>query len=399
VASGERAGVAGLTSTCCCLPLPLNASFRAMLFYYPSPLRKWLLIACACVVTVSSGMAEDAGRERLVPGEPVDYGPLAFKPEVWKAKGQSTMLVPWAGSNVVFLTTGSDFDGGLMSGWVRALDGGWALYADLTGRQPAPFKQINGKATVAAVPEFEFTCGAGCGYVGASGIELAMFYRWNYAALKRDPHAIPHYVFYEMGRNFFTFGDRHSCFTTGFAVFMRYVCMDTLKCHDDDRPIRTIIETAEKRIKASGLPFFQMFTNADGLSEKEPRLKDESGQPVQPSDQPVMYSSAMLRLWKENGGNPWLRRFFAALRECPEAPENTREGARQQCWNWYASASVAARRDLSKVFVEEWGLPLSTSTRRALATVDWAQEGLTVGTVTKTANAASAGFFEIQPQQ
>jgi hypothetical protein len=35
--------------------------------------------------------------------------------------------------------------------------------------------------------------------------------------------------------NFYTFGDRHSCFTTGFAVFMRYVCMDTLGCHDDEQ--------------------------------------------------------------------------------------------------------------------------------------------------------------------
>ena len=45
---------------------------------------------------------------------------------------------------------------------------------------------------------------------------------------------MPHYVFYEMGRNYYTFGDRHSCFITGFAVFMRYVCMDALKCEDTD---------------------------------------------------------------------------------------------------------------------------------------------------------------------
>jgi hypothetical protein len=65
-----------------------------------------------------------------------------------------------------------------------------------------------------------------------------------YPALQRDPLAIPHYVFYEMGRNFYTFGDRHSCFVTGFAVFMRYVCMDTLKFHDEDRRTRQTIEEA-----------------------------------------------------------------------------------------------------------------------------------------------------------
>ena len=58
---------------------------------------------------------------------PVDYAPLAFQPETWKTKGHSTMLLPWTGSNVVFLTTPGTYDGQLMAGWVRALDGGWAL--------------------------------------------------------------------------------------------------------------------------------------------------------------------------------------------------------------------------------------------------------------------------------
>jgi len=63
----------------------------------------------------------------LKPGAPVDYASLAFQPETWKAKGQTTMLLPWAGSNIVFLTTPGAYDGQLMAQWVRALDGGWAL--------------------------------------------------------------------------------------------------------------------------------------------------------------------------------------------------------------------------------------------------------------------------------
>jgi hypothetical protein len=342
----------------------------------------------------AAGYASGSDVMELKPGEPVDYGPLAFQPETWKTKGQSTMLVPWWGSNVVFLTTSSEFDHKLMAGWVRALDDGWRLYADLTGRRPAPFKELQGKATIAAVPDFDFTCGAGCGFIGASGIELAMFYQWNYPALKRDSNAIPHYVFYEMGRNFYTFGDRHSCFTTGFAVFMRYVCMDTLKYHDEDGVTRQIIEEAEGRIRGGDMPFLRVFTNAGGLSEKEPRLKDDLGRPLVPSDQPVTYTSAMLRLWRENGGNRWLGRFFAALRDCPEAAENTAEGALQQCWYWCLSASVAARRDLSDVFADEWRLPLSAETRRALATVDWQLADLTPALVNRHVTAHSPSLFQ-----
>jgi len=353
------------------------------------------LSTCTLLFSIASASLSNAAElAELKPGAPVDYAPLAFDPETWKAKGQSTLLLPWAGSNVVFLTIPGEYDGRLMARWVGALDGGWALYADLTGRKPEPLKQLAGKPTIAAVPNADFTCGAGCGFVGASGVELAMFYDSNYPALKRDSEAIPHYIFYEIGRNFYTFGDRHSCFTTGFAVFMRYVCMDTLKCHDDDRPTRKVIDEAEARVKRSDLPFLRTFTNADGLDEKAPRLKDASENPIQPSDQPVTYASAMLRLWRENGGNDWLRRFFRALAECPVAPPNTRDGARQQCWNWYLAASLAARRDLSAVFVDDWRMPLSAEARKALAAVDWKQPELTSGTVTRQVKAASAKLFD-----
>lgn len=361
-------------------------------------LRRALLALCLVGIgTLPGGRASAADLASLEPGAPVDYAPLAFQPEVWKAKGQGTLLLPWTGSNVVFLTIPGTYDGRVMAQWVRALDAGWALYTDLTGRSPEPHKQLGGRATIAAVPDFEYTCGAGCGFVGTTGIELAMFYRWNYPALQRDPQAIPHYVFYEMGRNFYTFGDRHSCFTTGFAVFMRYVCMETLGYHDDDRRTRDIIENAQAQVKRSALPFLPMFSNADGLGEKEPRLKDDAGNPIQPSDQPVMYASAMLRLWREHGGNTWLRRFCRFLRECPEASEHTRDGARQQCWNWFLAASVAAQRDLSTVFVDDWRLPLSDETRKALAAVDWKQPNLTPTQVDQRVRMTGAKIFAVQP--
>jgi hypothetical protein len=312
-----------------------------------------------------------AGAGPLQPGRPVDYRSLAFQPEVWEQRRVSTLLLPWTGSNVVFLTTNGTYDAVLMSHWVIRLDRAWALYADLTGDRPRPLKQLDGRATIAAVPGGEFTCGAGCGYVGATGIELAMFYDWNYPALRVNTNAMPHYVFYEMGRNFFTLGDRHSAFTTGFAVFMRYVCMDTLGCADDDAPTRRTIEAVEPLIRTGAMPFLKTFTNADGLSEKEPRVKDAAGRWIEPSDQPVTYASAMLRLRREHGGNDWVRRCFRALAQCPPARANTRAGARAQSWSWLVAASVAARKDLSPVFVEDWRLPLSAETRKELAAVDW----------------------------
>jgi hypothetical protein len=317
----------------------------------------------------------------LAPGKPIDYASLAMQPESWKRRGLSLELTPWTGKNVVFLTTNARLDHGLMGAWVSRLDAGWRLYADLTGRLPRSFHQINGKASIAAVPAYEVTCGAGCGYVGLTGIELAMFYDHDYPELASHPKAMPHYVFYEMGRNFYTFGDRHSCFVTGFAVFMRYVCMDSLKCEDLDAGTRRTIEGVEPRFAVSGLSFLDLFTNTTWKNEKSHRIKDSQGNTITPSDQPVCYASAMLRLRRENGGDAWVKRFFRYLATCPEADPATEAGGLRQGLHWLICASLAAQKDLSPVFADEWHLPMTADQRSVMARTDWKQPGLTVASV------------------
>ena len=313
----------------------------------------------------------------LKPGGPFDYSKFAFQPESWTKRGLSLQLTPWTGTKVIFLTTADSLDPALMGFWVSRLDAGWQLYADLTGRMPSPERQFEGKVTIAAVPGYDLTCGAGCGFVGATGIELAMFYDNNYPELKAHPKAMPHYVFYEMGRNYYTFGDRHSCFITGFAVFMRYVCMDALQCEDTDLPTRKVIEGVEPRFFASELSFLDLFTTV-AIGEKASRIKDGSGNMIEPSDQPVCYASAMLRLRRQNGGDGWLKRFFHELAACPPSNPETKEGALNQSWYWLLCSSVAARKDLSPVFAGEWKLPLAADTRAALGRIDWKKIDLTI---------------------
>jgi hypothetical protein len=194
---------------------------------------------------------------------------------------------------------------------------------------------------------------------------------------------MPHYAFYEMGRNFYTFGDRHSCFICGFAVFMRYVCMDALGCFDNEIEARRVIEKAESFHAKDEMSFLKFFTNADGLSEKEPRVKLPDGKWLQPSDQPVTYASAMLRLRRECGGDAWLKRFFAELAACPGSKPDTRDGALAQCWHWYLCASVAAHRDLANIFADEWRLPLEDVTRIALKNISWSAADLSAAEISK----------------
>ena len=325
--------------------------------------------------------------QALPPGDAMQYKSLAFYPERWRENKVSTRLIPWEGKDIVFLTTNADFDHEVMARFVGRLDAAWKLYADLTGSRPERFRQFHDKPTIAAVPDASLTCGYGCGYVGATGIEVAGFYDTDYPLAKRDSAAFSHYMFYEMGRNYYTFGERHSIFITGYAVFMRYVCMDTLKCTDPDAQTRTTIESCEAIYAASDVPFLTAFTNlAEG--EKGHRLTDAEGRAVEPSDQPVMYATAMLKLRQENGGDEWVKRFFHQLASCPPSNGDARAGALAQCLNWLVASSAAAGKDLTPLFADRWRMPLSAPQRTAMGQVDWTDSKLDVGQIVAQLTAA-----------
>lgn len=316
----------------------------------------------------------------LEPGKPIDYKPLAFYPDRWEKQGVDFAMTPWRGENVVFLTTSPDFDHDVMGGLLKTLDHGWGHYGELTGAAPTPTRVVDGLPVLAAVPNWKLTCGYGCGYVGGTGIELSAFYQSDYVNITKDPKAVPDYYFYEMGRNYYTFGDKHSLFVTGFAVFMRYVCLDELGLKSG-QPTRRIIESAESIYTESDLAFLPTFTNHAGLSEKQNRLTGTDGKPIGPTDQPVMYASAMLRLRRDNGGDAWVSRFFRQLATCPVVKPNDEATASRQTLNWFAAASCAARQDLSPVFVDEWRMPLSEGQREALTTVAWDDPEINAGEV------------------
>lgn len=319
-----------------------------------------------------------SGAEEIKPGDPIDISKLAFYPERWKKQGHALEMVPWEGKRVVFLTIGDSHDAKVMTAFLESLDQGWELYAKVTGQKPNSFKAVNGKVTIAAVPD-GMTCGYGCGYVGATGIEMTKFYRGQVPRLQKDPKAVPHAYFYEMGRNYFTFGKRHNCFTTGFAVFMRYVCMNGLKLNDTDKGTRRVIEQAINEYEKSDLPFLRTFTNTDGLTEKQNRLK------TRPTDQPVMYASAMLKLQRELG-DAWLQEFFRQLATCPPANPKSKDGAQAQCFSWYLAASCAAKKDLAPTFIEKWRFALTEAQSSIVKDVDWKNLQLDAGTLAKAVN-------------
>lgn len=324
------------------------------------------------VAQVELPKSDTLKQELLEPFE-VDCAKIAFYPDRWKSADVDFKMLAWEGKNIVFLTKKGDYDTEKMTQFVAQLDRGWDLYRELLGATPRQFKNVKGKPTICAIPKSNLSCGYGCGYVGFSGIEATAFYSLDWPEFQRKPESFKHYYFYEMGRNYFLFGERHSLFTTGYAVFMRYVCMDELGRVDNDKRTRETIENCEQLYADSSVGFFDAFTNF-GAGEKRNRLKDKKGRTVSPSDQPVMYATAMLKLRNDYGGKEFVRRFYHLLSECKPYKATNLESAKPQCFNWLVCASAAAKKDLSNIFADRWRMPLTASQRKILSDTKWDTE-------------------------
>lgn len=349
-----------------------------------------------CSLTFPLGVTNVVGQEEVLrigkqPMEviaptPEDYSQLAFYPERWRDAKVSFDMLAWEGQHVVLLTKKEEYDKALMSKFVSRLDQAWQTYQDLVPAKPSVHRQIGGKPTICAIPKGDLSCGLGCGFIGASGIEVAGFYNSDWPRFTKDSNTFAHYYFYEMGRNFFVFGDRHSEFTTGYAVFMRYICMDQLKCRDYEPELRKTIEQCEQVYADSKIQFMDAFTNSS-VGEKGHRLRDAAGELIVPSDQPVMYAAAMLKL-RRDFGDEWVKKFYSALHQCDVYPATNELTARPQCLSWLVCASMAAGKDLAPIFADRWRLPLTQKQRQILQQTKWT-EGNTPAEIVKTLLASS----------
>jgi len=141
-------------------------------------------------------------------------------------------LTAWSGEDIVYLTESSSLDAGVMNRIVTATDAAYGVYRSITGREPTPYPPttLNGRGTIAQVPNGA-TCGAGCGYLGFTGIELASDYfniLYNGVAQNGQYDQV---VFYELGRNFWFYGDELGAldpFVTGFAIANRFISMEEI---------------------------------------------------------------------------------------------------------------------------------------------------------------------------
>lgn len=277
-----------------------------------------------------------------------DKGPVAYT----SIQGADLLLFPWEGKNLVLLTASPNYDPSVMARILTTLDAAYAYYATVTGRTPSLYKNINGKATIAEVAE---TCGAGCGYLGATGIEIMPAYFNTLYSQVAANNLYDQVLFYELGRNFSFYinqveykDSNLGTVITGYAVYMRFKSMEAAG--------------------AQGAPFnghsFESFkSEVAGLVdsyEADPSLNWENTLKIGKAPPnamnlggPDLLASMIMRLERDYGGEAFVRRFWQEVGNQPSAV-TTNDALN----NFVRAASAAAGTDLTSLFQNRWRWPL-----------------------------------------
>lgn len=201
------------------------------------------------------------------------------------------------------------------------------------------------------VAEVKNTCGSGCGKIGLPGIEiqsdkLRKIYRGFTRTKKFDS-----LIFYELGRNFWLYDDQltssefglSNAMRTGFAVFMRNICIDKLKIDADS---------------VNNLPYddylvdlkeiFYRYAEDSALSITDVLIYGKL--PERSSDLEVtasnFWASLLFFLYEQKGfGDDWLNRIWREISKRPIAENET------AILNYFYSACTSAtERDLTGLF-------------------------------------------------
>jgi len=273
------------------------------------------------------------------------------------------VLVPDSARVSFFGRRHREWDLGAISSIVDTLDAAYAHYAFISGREPARGRNHERRTTFAVVPS---TCGAGCAYLGTQGIETLPAY-WEtlhdgvfrYGQFDQLP-------FYELGRNFWFFGDKlgyvdpdaADSVVTGYAVVNRFTSMESVGA--DGGPWH-------------GGPFASLRSEVHDLVDAyvadpsltwERTLRVGEGVPGSGLGATDLFASFVMRL-ADHFGPVIHERIW---REAAALPD--RKTTADPVDNFVLASCAASGRNLADLFAATWRFPVSAATA-AIAERRW----------------------------
>ncbi|MFC5358560.1 calcium-binding protein [Azospirillum himalayense] len=243
-----------------------------------------------------------------------------------------------------------------MQSIVSKLDESYDFYTRITGREPNPYFTYNGKATIAEVQD---TCGAGCGFLGFTGIEIMPEYFNILYTGVRDAGLYDQVLFYELGRNFWFYDQPLQGlppFTTGFAIENRFLSMDAAGVDGTTfnglewNQLVTYIQQDMAQL---------YFSNGD-LNWRNTLATDTGPQNPYNFSGADLAGSLLHRLYEDFGEDNYAR-FWQSLitKDAATTPEQARA-------NFLAAAKDATGVDYSWLFKEGWQFKTGTGNAETL---------------------------------
>lgn len=275
-------------------------------------------------------------------------------------KGAVLSLYAWPGTKNAVLTKTSSLDPAVMRRIVNVADGTYNYYAAAVGKTPSLYFNYNGLATIAetGVGGVDL-CGAGCTYLGATGMELAddaFDTLYKYAQVDEWDQV----MFYEFGRSFWLFGSQlthpttpnySSCITTGYAVLMRYrsiQAQNLIGLWNNTPQGYTQLYTdtlglIDQYATTTSLNFANTFNTGTFAGTGGLGCTD-------------LFASLVLRLAQNNGDEAFIDKLW---REALKRPVAT--SAQDAYDNLFLAASAASDKNLATTFASTWKWPLSAA--------------------------------------
>jgi hypothetical protein len=265
----------------------------------------------------------------------------------------SLNLFKWEGTKVMLLSASDTLDAITMAKWVAVMDSAYNYYTLATGREPARntnFTYINNRSTLADVPS---TCGAGCGYLGTTGIEMLHYYFMNMYRRIRNDNEYDQIPFYEFGRNFWFYNNKlqyqtNDPIVTGYAVFMRFMAMEYAGVNGAPFNETLPFETFKNQVK----DLLPAYLNNAQLNWSN-TLGVGQGVPGSPWGATDLFASFCFYLKENYGGHEWVRNVwkFAGLRPNITSTQDAVD-------NFIIASSQAANVNLTSLF-QSWRWPVS----------------------------------------
>lgn len=296
-------------------------------------------------------------------------------------------LYKWEGANTMVLSGSQGLDNTTMTKWINAMDGAYNFYYNCTGRYPSCYASrtcFNKKSTIARVYN---TCGAGCGLVGTTGIELAHdFFDRFFDSLKIN-NTYDHTPFYEFGRNYWFYGNKINYGSAdiggGFAVFMQFMAMENmaLKGAGYWGGQGTM---SFQQLKDSTKNQFNLYMANTTLNWAN-TLAIGQGIPGSMWTRADLFASFCFKL-KELYGDCWLKNVwrYAGLRPDAVITQNAVD-------NFIIASSQAAGVNLSTLF-QSWRWPVSDSAITYLSKYDYTKHASPVSASCAPTSVANTGY-------